>query len=255
MNKNNFTNIFNIEDKIYISQLYDKYILAQKTGASIYTNEFYPPNIWSKLDSKDGFLEVEAKSLGGFKDSERRIIVFNYDDSIEVPYTILKIKCKTKFYKPTHKDYLGAIMGLGIKREKFGDLIIVGDTGYVATFNEIAKFITCNLSLIGKAPCTIENVLNEEDMPSISFEEEQKLTTSMRIDCVVSSLTGLSRGDSEKYIKEGLVLLNYSVLREKSKLVDKDDVVTIRRYGKFKIGDVIGKSSKGRIKFLSMKYT
>lgn len=146
-------------------------------------------------------------------------------------------------------------MGLGIKREKFGDLIVVDDTGYIVTFNEIAKFISCNLNLIGKAPCIVENVLKEEDMPCISFEKQQKLTTSMRIDCVVSSLTGLSRGESEKYIKEGLVLLNYSVLREKSKVIDKDDVITIRRYGKFKIGDVIGKSSKGRIKFLSMKYT
>ncbi|UFH63482.1 RNA-binding protein [Clostridium cadaveris] len=255
MNKNDFINIFNIEDKAYISTLYDKYILSPKIGACIYTNDFYPPNIWSKLDSREGFLEMKIKSLGGFNDSERRVIIFNYDDSMELPYTILKIKCKTKFYKPTHKDYLGAIMGLGIKREKFGDLIVVDDTGYIVTFNEIAKFISCNLNLIGKAPCIVENVLKEEDMPCISFEKQQKLTTSMRIDCVVSSLTGLSRGESEKYIKEGLVLLNYSVLREKSKVIDKDDVITIRRYGKFKIGDVIGKSSKGRIKFLSMKYT
>ena len=153
MNKNDFINIFNIEDKAYISTLYDKYILSQEIGACIYTNDFYPPNIWSKLDSREGFLEMKIKSLGGFNDSERRVIIFNYDDSMELPYTILKIKCKTKFYKPTHKDYLGAIMGLGIKREKFGDLIVVDDTGYIVTFNEIAKFISCNLNLIGKAPC------------------------------------------------------------------------------------------------------
>lgn len=255
MNKNDFANIFNIEDRDHTLQLYDKYILSQKTGASICTSEFCPPNIWSKLNSRESFLGMEIKSLGGFKDSERRVIVFNYDDTFELPCTILKIKCKTKFYRPSHKDYLGAIMGLGIKREKFGDLIIVGDIGYIITFNEIADFISCNLNLIGKAPCTIENISTEEEIPSISFEKEQRLTTSMRIDCVVSSLTGLSRGDSEKYLKDGLVLLNYSVSREKSRVVCTDDVITIRRYGKFKIGDVIGKSSKGRIKFLSMKYT
>ena len=124
MNKEQFINSFKDEDEFEIVKLYNLYIKALKTGVMMYTDDFYSPSVWSRLEELN-LSGVTIDSYGIFEECDRRIIVFNKEEYIEPPLSLVKIECNTKFVTLEHRDYLGSIMSLGIKRNKLGDLISI----------------------------------------------------------------------------------------------------------------------------------
>ena len=119
MDKKHFLNSINCEDKNLISNIFNKIQIAEKTKQIIFTNDFLPPAIWHQIMDISEEYEIKSFTNGIFKDSDRRMLSFSTGDSpTEYPIDLLEIKNKSKFSKVDHKDYLGAIMSLGIKREK-----------------------------------------------------------------------------------------------------------------------------------------
>ena len=111
-----------------------------------------------------------------------------------------------------------------------------------------------NLERIGKNPCKIKEITTGIEEINHQFKNEFILIQSMRLDSVVAKLTKKSRGIAQEIIEEGLVL-NYTVTRSKSFEISKGDRVTIRRYGKFIIGECSGQSKSGKYKIEIKKYT
>ena len=255
MNKKNFLNRFTSVDKTSLAALYEKIKVAERVSYPLYTNEFYPPNVINTLKDMKELEYIDMKFLGGFEESERKLIGFNSEDYYDMPYSILKLKCKSKFHNLTHRDFLGAIVSLGIVREKFGDLIVEDNEAYIPVINEVASYIVNNLTSVANTSCEVSIVDNVEEMPKVNFEDVDIISSSLRMDCMVSAITRVSRSNSEKLIKEGRVLLNYSPSLEKSKEISMGDVITIRGYGKFKVFKVLGNSSSGRIKMRIKKYS
>ena len=121
MDKKEFLNRFTFDDKTSLASLYEKIKIAERVSYPLYTNEFYTPNVIDTLKSIKELSHIDMKFLGGFEESERKIIGFNSENCYDMPYSMLRIKCKSKFHSLTHRDFLGAIVSLGIVREKFGD--------------------------------------------------------------------------------------------------------------------------------------
>lgn len=257
MDKKTFVNSINFEDKNLLSNLYDKINLAEKTNKIIYSNEFLPPSVWKAIINMKSSLHVEMDSYGIFEDSERKIMAFSKAEieTANYPVNLIKIINKSKFKTLEHKDYLGAVMALGIKREKFGDMILSENSIFTAVCEDISEYINQNLTHVGKCPCEVEII---EDFKDISLTHSSKdiliKITSLRLDCVISSISGLSRAKAAEIIDSGKVLLNYAELREKDKNIEAQDVLTIRGYGKYKILEVIGTTQKGKLKLSIKKY-
>lgn len=257
MDKKSFLNCINFDDKNLLSNIYDKINLAEKTTQTILTNEFLPPNVWKAiLNSKNNF-DIEMDTYGIFEDCERRIMAFSKHgiESGKYPVSVIKITNKSKFQKLEHKDYLGAIMSLGIKREKYGDMILLENCSYVAACNDICEFLIQNLVNIGKCPCNVEIIKDLKDL-SLKQNSESLLIkiTSLRLDCVVSSICNFSRTKAVELLDSGKVLVNYIELKEKDKNVQIDDTLTIRGYGKYKIIEILGATQKGKLKLSIKKY-
>ena len=255
MDKKEFLNRFTFDDKTSLASLYEKIKIAERVSYPLYTNEFYTPNVIDTLKSIKELSHIDMKFLGGFEESERKIIGFNSENCYDMPYSMLRIKCKSKFHSLTHRDFLGAIVSLGIVREKFGDLIVEGNEAYIPVINEIAPYILNNLTSISNTSCEVSIVDNIEEIPKVNFKDIDIISSSLRIDCIVGAITKVSRNTSEKLIKEGKVLLNYSALLEKSREISMEDIVTIRGYGKFKVLNILGNTSSGRIKIRIKKYS
>ena len=258
MDKKSFVNIFHLEDKNSISNLFDKLILASKTGHTIYCNEFYTPNIWKTLEEIEGELFVKVISYGLFEDAERKMIAFTgeeNEESLEFPVKVIFIKNKSKFKTLKHKDYLGAIMSLGIKREKLGDVVLSGEGCYFPVCSDISDYVFANLDTIGNNPCSFE-VLNPsvDTIPAANYEEKVIIISSLRMDCFISSICNVSRAVAVEMIDNGKVLLDYIEVKSKEKKVSTKSVITVRGYGKFKIGEEIGTTQKDRIRILVKKY-
>lgn len=255
MDKKTFLNKFNSVDGSIVSSIYDKIILAKKINRTIYTGEFHTPNIWKLMESISNELGIGVATYGVFQDAERKVIAFSYDEVWSYPINLIKITSKDKFNKLRHKDYLGAVMSLGIKREKFGDLILKDDDCYLAVHEEITDYIRMNLTSIGKSTCAI-SVLDTSvtEIPVYDFQTIIVNVSSLRIDCVVSSLCNTSRSKAEELIRQGKVLVDYSEALRKDKILKCDCIITVRGYGKFKIIEEAGWTGSGKTKIRVKKF-
>lgn len=255
--KSDFINKFCFCSKNDILPIYDKIVLAGKSHRVIYMPEFYTPNVWRTLNDLCEEIELNVCNYGIFKDAERRMLAFSEKPIEHYPVKLVEIQCTSKFTKLEHKDYLGSLMSLGIKREKFGDLILKkGDLCYLAICEDISDYVKMNLNSIGKCPCEVNEMdITTSEIPNYSFKTYVLSVSSLRIDCLVSSLCNLSRNKSEEVIKQGRVLLDYLPVGKRDKLINDYCVITIRGYGKFKIDGKTGLTGSGRCKLLVKKFS
>ena len=192
-------------------------------------------------------------TFGGSESSERQIIrfgspeIFGYDDSF--PISVFKISPLTpKFAQELeHRDYLGAIMNLGIERSLIGDILIKEKDAYVYCMNHIAEFITDNLTTIkhnhvratvcDKIPDIIRPVLTEFEV----------IAASARIDAVVASITKLSRSSALEFFSAKKVFLNGMNIENNSAQLKPGDILVIRGFGKFIFDGCGNETRKGRV--------
>lgn len=255
INKKNFLDKFNDEDSGIISNIYDKIVLSERTGKTIFSEYFFTPNIWKKLLEIQDYINISITLYGVFDHAERRMIAFNKEQSMNFPVKLLSIRNLSRFSTSLHKDYLGSLMALGIKREKLGDLICYDDYGVVPVCEDIHEYIKLNLNAIGKSPCSVE-VLDPDSfvVPISLFSEMVVNCASSRLDAVVGSLCNISRSNSSELITSGKVIVDYCECCIKDKKVEESSVITVRGFGKFIIGKEVGFTKSGNLKLKVKKY-
>lgn len=245
------------EDKNFISNIYDKITLSRKSGKVVFSNEFYTPDVWKKLQELSTKLGINVSSYGVFEESERHMVCFFSNQELnryDYPIKLVKIINKSKFTKLAHKDFLGALMSLGINREKLGDLITEENTCFCAMCEDIYDYVSNRLTSIGKCPCTLVDIVDREEIPKPKLVDQVIIATSYRVDCIVSALSGISRNKCLSLINSGKVLVDYEVVTEKDRLVNMNSVITLRGYGKYKILGTNGNSGSGRLRINMKKY-
>lgn len=194
--------------------------------------------------------------FGGYENSDRCLLGISYGDYIEdyyYPITGISFKYKPE-YKLSHRDFLGSLMGLGLKRETIGD-ILTGD-GYTVVFvkDDIKKYVLSQIQKIGSVGVLVEEWDNYTLPVKNDFENINCTVSSARLDNIVSSLVPLSRDKSATLVKQGMVCVNSVVTDNVSHIVKTGDKISIRGKGKFIIGEFSGITKKGRLKLIVQKY-
>lgn len=253
INKESFITIFRNAQKLNITKLFSTYEKVYSRGIKVYTDEFYPPAIWKYLEQySNNYIKIE--SFGLFKDSDRRVISFNKEIRDEYPITLLKIECDTRFTKVEHRDYLGSIMSLNIKREKMGDIILKDNICYIVTFEKIATYIKENLHKVKNLSCKCSVLDINSEIPSVEYKELVINVASRRLDSIVSELANISRVKAVDSISKGDILIDYLEVKDKSYIVQDESRITIKKIGKFKIKEILGTTKSGRLKITVLKY-
>jgi RNA-binding protein YlmH len=151
-----------IEDKLFLSKLLDKAIKAEDTRSVTYSDflDPYQKSLLQKTFKVDN--DIKYIFNGGYPGAEREIVVFCpnnmsiYDyPNFKYPLNLIEISSR-KMENLSHRDFLGALMGLGIKREKVGDILLEEGICRVIVINEIADYIKFNLDKIGKTRVDVE---------------------------------------------------------------------------------------------------
>ena len=151
-------------------------------------------------------------------------------------------------------------MGLNIKRELMGDLIIENENkqvlGYIPVSEKIADYIISELKQIGKAPCEIEIIetKNKNSLPKYKYDDKLVTVPSKRLDSIVSTITNLSRTKVIDPIEKGKVLVDYVEEKDKSKMLEIGSLITVRGFGKYKLFLDKGETKKGKERILVKKY-
>lgn len=190
-----------------------------------------------------------ARLYGGFEEAERKIGCFGEDEFISAcPVVCIKIAPANERFaeKLTHRDYLGSLMALGIRREMLGDIIIDAGSAYLFCLEQTADFIISELSSVkhtqvrpsrGSAPSGAQE---DSEIKSVNIASE-------RLDAVISAVFKLSRTDSAHIISQQRVFINGAVKDNTSRILKSGETVSVRGMGKFTYLGTEHTTKKGRL--------
>ena len=189
---------------------------------------------------------IFANSYGGYEDAERLMIGFSSDGMLEpqnFPINAITINCQAKS-KLEHRDILGAILGLGIKREYIGDVILTPRGAVVIAASRMVDFVVNNLVSVGKAAVYCNLLSEDEPFFGLNNKTEDKVSTaSARLDAVSAAVFGISRKDASKHIEAGRAYINWQQVSSPTKQLKVGDMFTLRGFGRIKI-EYISKNSR-----------
>lgn len=197
------------------------------------------------------FMEISYLENGGILQAERQIITIypDYYDSTILPQNIVVLRINGDLEGLSHKDFLGAVLNLGIKRSKIGDILIHDEYADIIIKKEIGDFILFNLEKVANKKVSIEERSLETLTPvEALYKEVNKTLSSYRLDVYMSAIYNLSRQESMDRIKSGNVKVNWEPINKPAKELQIGDVISVRGYGRSILHSVEGLSKKGKIR-------
>lgn len=156
----------------------------------------------------------------------------------------------------THRDYLGAVLGLGLDRDAVGDIQVTDEHhAYIVCKGEIADFLLAEIRKIGADTVKVRRLRAGEAVTDARrFEAVNDTVASERLDCVVAALAGLSRDKAQTAVRTGLVEMNYEVAEDCDIAVQPPCTLSVRGVGKFIVCAFDGETRRGRLRLRADKY-
>ena len=245
------------EDKICLAQVEDKIKISKKTNKLKSTDflDMYQLSLIRSYLKKNNISNY--KLFGGYEEAERKVLLIypenedNYlikkqsDELLRIIRVELPEEDKGKF---THRNYLGGIIKLGLKREKVGDIVVSpngADIIVVKNFAEVLLKELPSLTRFEKSKVSIVPI-NELKKQEIRVEDVKIIVPSLRLDTVVSDLARTSRNKAVQIIKQERVFINGQNETKVSKQLKINDILTIRGKGRFVIKEETGITRSGR---------
>lgn len=207
----------------------------------------------SLLHEAVGKSKLTYKLWGGSEACERKMARFGDEESIgyevSFPIEILHIEPLIEKFSDefTHRDFLGAIMNLGIKRETIGDIFVSKKHGYVFVDEKISEYIIENLDKIRHTHVKVSKLTSLPEEFVVNLKEIKLLVSSLRLDVVIASKCKLSRNQALELFRDKKVFLNERLCENNSYLVKTGDIISVRGYGKMIFKEISGETRKGRI--------
>lgn len=266
MNKTELLNEYkNQDDKLLLAKVLDR-LEFSKIRNKIENTDFL--NLYEQ-DLVDKFLKkIKFKNyyfFGGTGEAERKILIIypeklteemarkNHSKIISVIKIKLPIQLDDEY---DHRRYLGAIMKLGIEREKVGDISVKSKGAEIIVKNEVQEFLVQNLGELTRfssAEIMVENIENMQEIEAQKIEITE-IVASLRLDNIVASLARTSRNKATEILEQERVFLNFKNETKASKQVKVGDIITIRGKGRFEFKEISGNTRKGRFVIKIDKY-
>lgn len=200
-------------------------------------------------------------AFGGFPDAERKMLVYlpDYLEESALYAEDSPVVClRAIFYEgdaPSHRDFLGALMGAGIAREVVGDICVgKGSCDFFVT-SEIAPYVEQNFSSAGRTKLRLQRILlTEAAIPEPEVKEIRDTVPSLRLDSIISSGFRMGRSAAVGYITAGKVAIDGLPCEKPDKPVSEGAKISVRGLGKIQLVNVGGQTKKGRISITINRY-
>ena len=181
------------------------------------------------------YSDFKVEFFGGFDDAERKKAKIISNEYYDVDYDIvcLKAKFNNKFNKVEHRNILGAVHNLGINFNRFGDIIVLENEVYIFVDDEIADYIAMEFTKAGRVNLDFQRVDLAEVGIEKKYEDFEIVSSSFRIDSIVAKITNKSRSKVKEFLEQDFIKLNHVVLRNGEKTCTSEDIISIRKYGRF----------------------
>lgn len=249
----------NADDKVLLAKLWDK------INAGLRKNIVASTCFLSlrELDmTRYLFGDLEGlHSFGGYDGAERKMLVYlpDYLDESELRSEDSPVIClRATFYEgddPSHRDFLGALMGAGIARETVGDICVgKGSCDFFVTA-EIAPYILQNFTSAGRTKLHLEQIpLSQVQVPEPEAKQLRDTVASLRLDSILSSGFRIGRSAAAQYITSGRAAIDGLPCEKPDKTVPEGSKISVRGLGKIKLTAINGQTKKGRISVVIDRY-
>lgn len=240
-----------MENKEFYKRMEDLADRCERTG-TITASGFLTPAEQYALKGWHLPDEVTMHLTGGGEGCERKIAFFLPwylpPEDFDPAEHIHAVKVTAYFGTPGHRDYMGAALGLGIKREWLGDIRVMEDTAYLFCLPSVAPLLLDELTQVGRCGVKAATIpLTEVPAPVKKVKTVSFTVKSLRLDATVGGMFSLSRTAAAELIRMGAATLNYAECDKVDAPVKEGDVISLRGHGKGTLTVLGGKSRKDRI--------
>lgn len=200
---------------------------------------------------------LPCRCYGGWSGAERVVAAFGDDVSLEdFPICYLLISpVNSKFADSlTHRDFLGGLMNLGIKRELLGDIIVADNCAYLICLEQISTYIMDSLSRVKHTTVKVEMIDSLPDDVIKIPDPTEIIVASLRLDAMLSAVFKLSRNEASRLLAGKKAYVNSKLTESSSYMLKENDVVSLRGYGKFTFVSQLRKTKKDRLVVEVIKY-
>ncbi|MCT4621365.1 MAG: YlmH/Sll1252 family protein [Marinisporobacter sp.] len=253
--ENLIKHIKNTEERYVVMKVLNKVESVLKNH-TICTTDFYDPYQTSLcVPLLDQIRDINYIVTGGYKEAERRVMIIypEYIELMEDDCPIRAIKISGKFTKDTlsHRDFLGSVLGLGLRREKIGDILVGdGQTNLIA-HKELCDYILVNLEKVSKYKVNIEEISFCDLM---KVKEEFKMihgtVATLRLDSILGTGFGESRSAIAKLINNDRVKVNFKPVNQPSYILNEGDLISFKGKGRIILDQIGNKTKKDRYKVM-----
>ena len=238
-------------DNVFANHLRDLSLSALNSAKFTFTS-FLSLDQLSTLKALER--ELGYFSLFGGQDGCERVIArfgspseLGYEVDFPIECILVKPKLKKFADELSHRDFLGALMNLGIERACIGDIIVKDSIAYVFALVKMADFICDNLTKVKHTVVFAEKSFLSKQEVLFTLEDKTVIVSSLRLDCVISALYNFSRNDSSTLFADKKVFVQGKVCENLSHQVKQGEVISVRGEGRFIIDSVSGQTKKGRL--------
>ena len=200
------------------------------------------------------------QAFGGHPDAERKMLIYlpEYMEEDYLTEDAPLVCLRATFYEedtPSHRDFLGGLMGCGISRESLGDICVgKGSCDFFVT-EEIAPYILQNFTGAGRTKMHIEQIsLCDVSVPEPEVKEIRDTVASLRLDNIISAGFRVGRSTAAQYVTAGKAAIDGLPCEKPDRLVEENCKISVRGLGKIKVKSVNGQTKKGRISVVIHRY-
>lgn len=248
------------DERLLLARILDRAQQAQSRNIPAYTDFLSPQQQMLARDllRLAGIPEGGFVLLGGYEGSERKVILF-LPDWMDETMAESPIRCLRATFRAeeglSHRDFLGSLMGMGIVREKLGDILVSPDSADILVLETVEDFLLQRWDSAGRTKLKVSSIDPAHiHIPEVKCEMVRDTVSSLRLDAVSSTGFRMARGKAADLISSGRVQVNWRECTKPDKLLAEGDTVSARGFGKFQLMEVGGTTKKGRTSITVKRY-
>jgi RNA-binding protein YlmH len=216
----------------------------------------------SFLDPREQFIvqsivgrssDVMVSFYGGYTGAERQraLIIPEYMEVSPGDFQVALLSIEGNYGTSAfeHRDVLGSLLGLGVKREKFGDILISEQAQQCLIAQEIVSFVETHLQQIGRHSVSSRQIGLEQLSPATDeWSFRDRSVSSLRLDVILSEILSISRSKATPLIKSGKVKVNWKLVEQVSMILEEGDILSVKGHGRFLFSDIEGITKKQKVR-------
>ena len=224
-----------------------------------FITEFLDPHGYSIAETVVAYEDaLSLQPQGGFETAERVKAAFvckDYRGDVAITVEAVAVEWDSRYYQLSHRDVLGGLLALGVKRGVIGDILMTAEGCQIITDASITQFLLSVLQRIGAANVkTTRTELSQIQPRPETVKEIRSTVASMRLDSIAAAGFGTSRTQMTEEIQAEKVKVNWKDVKSPAQVVKSGDVISFRGRGRVEIIEITGQTKKGRTGVLLKRY-